>query len=75
MAKPEELSKFYTDLEQEIINKAALDETEDFRENIFTQIYIDYLVKRQKLRMVMFASMKAAALRLMDTASQKMKVI
>ena len=43
MAKPEELSKFYTDLEQEIINKAALDETEDFRENIFTQIYIDYL--------------------------------
>lgn len=43
MAKAEELVKFYEDLGQEIINKAAIDETEDFRENIFTQIYIDYL--------------------------------
>ena len=43
MAIAEELSKFYEDLSQEIINKAAIDETEDFRENIFTQIYIDYL--------------------------------
>lgn len=49
MAKPEELSKFYTDLEQEIINKAALDETEDFRENIFTQIYIDYLCEAAEI--------------------------
>lgn len=43
MPKSEELYKFYEDLCQEIINKAALDEEEDFRENIFTQIYIDYL--------------------------------
>lgn len=43
MAKTEELSKFYEDLTQEIINKAAIDDTEDFRENIFTQIYMDYL--------------------------------
>lgn len=43
MAKAEELTRFYQDLNQEIINKAAIDETEDFRENIFTQIYIDYL--------------------------------
>lgn len=43
MAKTEELAKFYQDLSQEIINKAAIDEIEDFRENIFTQIYVDYL--------------------------------
>ena len=43
MAKAEELIKFYEDLSQEIINKAMIDDTEDFRENTFTQIYIDYL--------------------------------
>lgn len=77
MAKPEELSKFYTDLEQEIINKAALDETEDFRENIFTQIYIDYLCEAAEIEdgNVCFHEGRGVALRLMDTASQKMKVI
>lgn len=49
MAKAEELSKFYEDLNQEIINKAAIDETEDFRENIFTQIYIDHLCEAAEI--------------------------
>ncbi len=49
MAKAEELNKFYDDLSQEIINKAAIDETEDFRENIFTQIYIDYLCEAAEI--------------------------
>lgn len=49
MAKAEELIKFYEDLSQEIINKAAIDETEDFRENIFTQIYIDYLCEAAEI--------------------------
>ena len=49
MAKAEELTKFYEDLSQEIINKAAIDETEDFRENIFTQIYIDYLCEAAEI--------------------------
>lgn len=49
MAKTEELTKFYEDLSQEIINKAAIDETEDFRENIFTQIYIDYLCEAAEI--------------------------
>ena len=49
MAKTEELVKFYEDLGQEIINKAAIDETEDFRENIFTQIYIDYLCEAAEI--------------------------
>ncbi len=49
MAKAEELTKFYEDLNQEIINKAAIDETEDFRENIFTQIYIDYLCEAAEI--------------------------
>ena len=43
MATNEALKCFFEELSQEIINKAAIDETEDFRENIFTQIYIDYL--------------------------------
>ena len=49
MAKTKELSKFYEDLSQEIINKAAIDETVDFRENIFTQIYIDYLCEAAEI--------------------------
>lgn len=49
MAKAEELGKFYDDLSQEIINKAAIDETEDFRENIFTQIYIDHLCEAAEI--------------------------
>lgn len=49
MAKNDELMKFYEDLSQEIINKAAMDETEDFRENIFTQIYIDYLCEAAEI--------------------------
>lgn len=49
MAKTEELTKFYEDLSQEIINKASIDETEDFRENIFTQIYIDYLCEAAEI--------------------------
>ena len=49
MAKAEELTKFYEDLSQEIINKVAIDETEDFRENIFTQIYIDYLCEAAEI--------------------------
>lgn len=49
MAKPEELKKFYHDLSQEVINKAVMEETEDFRENIFTQIYIDYLSEAAEL--------------------------
>ena len=49
MAIAEELSRFYEDLSQEIINKAAIDETEDFRENIFTQVYIDYLCEAAEI--------------------------
>ena len=49
MANDEELRKFYEDLSQEIINKAAIDETEDFRENIFTQIYIEYLCEAAEI--------------------------
>lgn len=49
MARNEELVKFYNDLSQEIINKATIDETEDFRENIFTQIYIDYLCEAAEI--------------------------
>lgn len=49
MAKPEELKKFYEDLNQEVINKGIIDETEDFRENIFTQIYIDYLCEAAEI--------------------------
>ncbi|MBR5636723.1 MAG: AIPR family protein [Pseudobutyrivibrio sp.] len=49
MAKTEELRQFYEDLSQEIINKAAIDETEDYRENIFTQIYIDYLCEAAEI--------------------------
>lgn len=49
MANKEELVKFYQDLSQEIINKAALEETEEFRENIFTQIYIDYLTEAAEI--------------------------
>lgn len=45
MSKRAELAKFYEDLGQEILNKAAMDETEDFQENIFTQIYMDYLTE------------------------------
>lgn len=43
MNETKELEKFYQDLNQEIINKAALDEEEQYREPIFTQVYIDYL--------------------------------
>ena len=49
MAKTEEIKKFYKDLSQEIINKASIDETEDFRENIFTQIYMDYLCEAAEI--------------------------
>lgn len=49
MTKVEELNKFYNELHQEIINKAAIDETEDFRENIFTQVYIDYLCEAAEI--------------------------
>lgn len=49
MAKTEALMKFYEDLSQEIINKATIDETEDFRENIFTQIYIDHLCEAAEI--------------------------
>ena len=49
MANKKELVKFYKDLSQEIINKAALEETEEFRENIFTQIYIDYLCEAAEI--------------------------
>ena len=49
MSKNEELVKFYQDLSQEIINKAALEETEEFRENIFTQIYVDYLTEAAEI--------------------------
>ena len=49
MAKAEALGKFYKDLSQEIINKASLDETEDFRENTFTQVYVDYLCEAAEL--------------------------
>lgn len=47
--KDDELQKFYKDLGQEIINKASIDETEDFRENIFTQIYVDYLCEAAEI--------------------------
>ncbi len=49
MSKAEGLKKFYEDLTQEIINKAAINETEDFRENIFTQIYIDHLCEAAEI--------------------------
>ena len=49
MAKTDELIRFYEDINQEIINKAAIDETEDFRENIFTQIYIDFLCEAAEI--------------------------
>ena len=49
MAKTEELNKFYNDLSQEIINKADIDEITEFRENIFTQIYIDYLCEAAEI--------------------------
>ncbi len=49
MAKADEIIKFYEDINQEIINKAAIDETEDFRENIFTQIYIDFLCEAAEI--------------------------
>ena len=49
MANNIELVKFYKDLSQEIINKATLEETEEFRENIFTQIYIDYLCEAAEI--------------------------
>lgn len=49
MAKTEVLTDFYEDLTQEIINKAAIDDTEDFRENIFTQIFIDYLCEAAEI--------------------------
>ena len=45
MTHKQDLDKFYEDLSQEIINKAAMDETEDFRENIFSQVYMDYLIE------------------------------
>lgn len=45
MAKTEDIKKFYQDLNQEIINKAAIEEEEGFREDIFTQLYIDYLTE------------------------------
>ena len=44
-----ELAKFYKDLSQEIINKSFLEETEEFRENIFTQIYIDSLCEAAEI--------------------------
>jgi len=43
MSRQEELEKFYFELNQEVINKAAMDDDEDFRENVFTQVVIDYL--------------------------------
>lgn len=47
--KADEIKKFFEDLNQEIINKADIDDTEDFRENIFTQIYIDYLCEAAEI--------------------------
>lgn len=45
MAKPEELQKYYHDLNQEIIHKAAIEDQEGFRVNIFTEIYMGYLTE------------------------------
>lgn len=45
----QELVKFYEDLNQEIVNKASIDEEEDFRENIFTEVYIDDLVEAAEI--------------------------
>lgn len=43
MKNNEVLQKFLLELKQEVINKSAIDDMEDFRENVFTQIVIDYL--------------------------------
>ena len=42
MERTKELERFYQNLSQEIINKAAVEEEGQYRESIFTQIYIDY---------------------------------
>lgn len=49
MDRIKELSTFYKELSQEIYNKSILDETEDFRENTFTQIFIDYLCEAAEI--------------------------
>lgn len=41
--KNTDLEKFYKDINQEVINKAAVNEEENFRENTFTEIFIDNL--------------------------------
>lgn len=47
--KTEELLSFYTDLNQEIFNKSAINEDEDFRENTFTEIFLDDLVEAAEI--------------------------
>ena len=49
MPRNQELTEFYNDLNQEIINKAAINEDEDFRENTFTEIFTDYLVEAAEI--------------------------
>lgn len=49
MERTKELEKFYQNLSQEIINKAAIEEEGQYRESIFTQIYIDYLCEWDEL--------------------------
>lgn len=49
MERTKELERFYQNLSQEIINKAAIEEEGQYRESIFTQIYIDYLCEWDEL--------------------------
>ena len=37
------LAKFYNNINQEVINKAAVEEEEDYRVNIFTKIFLLFL--------------------------------
>ena len=49
MLKDDKLREFYTELNQEIINKSVVSEDEDFRENTFTETFIDYLVEAAEI--------------------------
>lgn len=47
--KKTDLVNFYKDINQEVINKAAVNEEEDFRENTFTELYLDSLVEAAEI--------------------------
>lgn len=57
------LTKFYTDLQQEITTRASLEEEEGFKENVFTEVFCDYLIEAGEISDVSIAYWEARGIR------------